>query len=87
MSRTVTFNTHRLTLVGRDTCTGTCETHAGCDCIAQCRQCPATTPAEACTDAGFEDEYPMPMRDRLAIVGIYAASAAIVVSTIFFAIY
>jgi hypothetical protein len=36
---------------------------------------------------GFDGEYPMPLRDRLAIVGIYAASAAIVVGAFFFAIY
>jgi hypothetical protein len=46
-----------------------------------------TQAAEACTDVGFEDEYPMTDRDRLALIGIYAASAAIVIGAFFFAIY
>ena len=48
---------------------------------------PYTQAAEACTDVGFEDEYPMPLRDRVAVALIYTASAAIVVGSILFAIY
>jgi hypothetical protein len=46
-----------------------------------------TQAAEASTDVGFENEYPMTSRNRLTVVGIYAASAAIVIGSILFAIY
>lgn len=53
-------------MTGRDTCTGTCETAAGCSCYATCctgrcnqgRDCrwPATIP----TNYGDERQLPMP---------------------------
>jgi hypothetical protein len=72
------------------TCTGNCHQGRYCTCTVIAMPTPVnpyTQAAEACTEVGFEDDYPMPLRDRLAIVGIYAASAAIVVGAFFFAIY
>jgi hypothetical protein len=71
-------------------CTGNCHQGRYFTCTVIAMPTPInryTQAAEACTDVGFEDEYPMPLRDRLAVVGIYTASAAIVIGSILFAIY
>ena len=92
---TVTLNTHRLTLVGRDTCIGACETSAGCDCTAQpwpcewecctgnctenSREC--LRPAEACTDLGANDmpRPPLTSRDARTVLLLILAPWAVVI--------
>ena len=53
---------HRVTIIGRDTCSGTCETHAGCNChpIA----------AECCTEIGAD---PDPYDGTAVIRGLFSA--------------
>lgn len=60
-------------------------------CNGRCnqgRQCPATTPAEACTDVGTEDDVlpPLSPMEKVFLAAIYATSAATVASLIAVAI-
>lgn len=52
-------------------------------CNGRCnqgRQCPATTPTEACTDVGAEnDVLPLSTREAVIVTAIYVASAASVI--------
>jgi hypothetical protein len=71
-------------------CAGDCHQGRYCTCTVIAMPTPInryTQAAEACTDVGFENEYPMTSRDRLTVVGIYAASSAIAIGSILFAIY
>ena len=73
---------HRVTIIGRDTCDGSCETAGGCRCF------PDTVPvlgflhpAEACTDIGADpDPYDgtAVIRGLFSAIGITAVIAAIV---------
>lgn len=44
---------HRIVVAGRDTCNGSCETRAGCNCDGRFVDT-APVAAEACTDIGAE---------------------------------
>ena len=48
-------------------------------CNQQCNQgraCPALQPAEACTEIGADDDYPLTDRDRVLMVLTFICSAA-----------
>lgn len=45
------YHLRRVTIAGRDTCNGSCESHTGCDCTPGTVPC---APAEACTELGAD---------------------------------
>ena len=66
---------HRVTIIGRDSCTGDCETHAGCRCFIQA--------AEACTEIGADpDPYDgtAVIRGLMSAIGITALLACVVLA-------
>ena len=53
-----THHLHRIVVAGRDTCDGSCETRAGCNCDGRFVDTAPVQPAEACTELGAEPHRP-----------------------------
>jgi hypothetical protein len=49
-----THHLHRIVVAGRDTCNGSCQASAGCDCCGQWPEPIPVQPAECCTELGAE---------------------------------
>lgn len=49
---------HRIVVAGRDTCHGSCQASAGCDCCGQWPETIPVQPAECCTELGAEPHRP-----------------------------
>ncbi len=71
----VLLHLHRVTVAGRDTCNGSCQSEAGCDCV---RGFPATVPTDhgslgwldACAPEGGRHAEPVPTKRSRPGVGI-----------------